>query len=243
MLLFYMEGIDSNQYVCKSIIPYFIMKNLILLFLILFSSFSFAQENIKGMFHRPPEEMSFNADYLEFKDNARFKYHTYGCMTFHTKGEGAYKLEDDKIILKFDKAETKQYGEIHTENINTDIDKDSIVLKFKVMDYSKMVIPGVNLNLMSESMDKPKTYGTNFHGEVIIYKAKNSDKTKYELAAVGFQSFQFELSNASSKSIEVFLSTPQPRAISEETYQYEVEHFYNDSIILKDGTKFTKIEK
>ena len=78
--------------------------------LILFSSTSSAQEDINGMFHRPPEKMSFNSEYLEFQENARFKYHTYGCMTFHTKGQGEYKLEKEKIILKFDKAETKRHG-------------------------------------------------------------------------------------------------------------------------------------
>ena len=73
-----------------------------------------------------------------------------------------------------------------------------------------------------------------------ISKGRSSKKEKYKIVFVGYEIFEFELSNSSSKNIEIVLESQGPRIISNKVYEYDIEEVKENLIILKDGNRFKR---
>ncbi|MDR5589936.1 hypothetical protein [Christiangramia sp. SM2212] len=218
------------------------MKKFLILILILKVSIFYSQNNLKGKYCN-----SFNGGFssicIEFRENSKFEYSTHGCLGVESIGTGNFSLTSKKLTLNFDKVETKQKSKINTENILNQNNKDSIKLHFKILDgyNDRMPMPATIL-LGSNSFEYDKGYQVNKSGEVTISKKRNSEKENYRILFIGYESFEFDLSNSSSKKIEIILEPAGPKIISDKTFKYEINKIKDDSIILKDGNKFKKFE-
>jgi len=189
---------------------------------------------------------SFNGGFssvcIEFKENMKFEYSTHGCLGIEDIGHGNFSLKSNKVVLNFDKVETKQKSKIKTDLIAEER-KDSITLNFKILDghNNKLPMPATIL-IESNSFEYEKGIQVDNSGEVTISKERNSDNEKYRILFIGYERFEFELSNSSSKNIEITLEPAGPRIISDKILEYKIEKKNKDSITLKDGTKFIRLE-
>ncbi|TRO66793.1 hypothetical protein [Christiangramia sabulilitoris] len=218
------------------------MKKYIILIQILIVSVSYSQSKLKGKFCN-----SFNGGFssicIEFKENSKFQYSTHGCLGIEDIGTGNFSLKSKKMILNFDKVETKQKSKIEIENIINQYNKDSIKLHFKVLDgYNDQMPMPATILLGSNSFEYVKGYQVNKSGEATILKERNSEKEKYRVLFIGYELFEFDLSNSSSKNIEITLEPAGPKIISDKSFEYKIEKIKDDLIILKDGNQFKKIE-
>jgi hypothetical protein len=216
------------------------MRKFIIVIQILIVSVSYSQSKLKGKFC-----CSFNGGFssicIEFKENSKFEYSIHGCLGIENIGTGDFSLESKKLTLKFDKVETKQKSKIEIENILNQNNKDSIELHFKILDgyNDRMPMPATIL-VGSNSFEYEKGYQVNKSGEATISKKRNSEKENYRILFLGYELLEFDLSNTSSKKIEIILELAGPKIISDKTFEYEIEKIKNDSIILKGGNKFKR---
>jgi len=162
-------------------------------------------------------------------------------LGMESTGIGDFSFKSNKLILKFDKVATSQKSQIKIENIHNQNKKDSIKLHFEILDgnLNRRPLPA-NILLGSDSFDLKKAYQANEDGEAIISKGRSSKKEKYKILFVGYEVFDFELSNSSSKNIEIVLESQGPRIISNKVYEYDIEEVKENLIILKDGNRFKR---
>ncbi|WP_157514663.1 hypothetical protein [Christiangramia portivictoriae] len=216
------------------------MKKFIILLQILTASFTYSQSDLKGNFCSSLNG-GFNSTCIEFQENTKFKFYTYGCLGMESTGIGDFSFKSNKLILKFDKVATSQKSQIKIENVYNQNKKDSIKLHFEILDGNLNMRPlPANILLGSDSFDLKKAYQANEDGEAIISKGRSSKKEKYKILFVGYEIFEFELSNSSSKNIEIVLESQGPRIISNKVYEYDLEEIKENLIILKDGNRFKR---
>lgn len=216
------------------------MKLFFLLINILIYSVCYPQIDIQGKYCK-----SYNTGYssvcIEFHENSKFSYSTHGCLGIEDKGKGNYLLKEGKIILNFDKVEKEQRSKIYIQKIIDNKIKDSIRLNLKIFDGYNVDIP-LPATILSEadSFKYEKGFKVNEQGEVTIFKPKNSKVEKYRILFIGYEQFEFKLSNSKSKNIEIILNTAGPNFISDQTMEIAVKHYNQESIELKNGTRFNK---
>ncbi|WP_405199106.1 hypothetical protein [Christiangramia sp. LLG6405-1] len=214
------------------------MKKFIILLQILTASFTYSQSDLKGNFCSSLNG-GFNSTCIEFQENTKFKFYTYGCLGMDSTGSGDFSFKSNKLILKFDKVATSQKSQIKIENVHNK--KDSIKIHFKILDGTLNMRPlPANILLGSDSFESTKNSQANEDGEALILKARSNTNEKYKILFVGYEILEFELSNSSSKNIEIVLESQGPRIISNKVYEYDIEKVKENVIILKDGNRFKR---
>jgi hypothetical protein len=218
------------------------MKLLSLFILILAYSSFYSQTNVQGKFCRSIGA-GYSSECIEFKENAYFLYSTHGCLGVEDKGKGHYILREKKIILNFDKVQTEQRSEFNSTKVIDTKNRDSVNLNIKVLDGMNNNIP-LPATILSESdfYEYKKGFKVDELGEVTILKPMNLNKEKYRILFIGYEQFEFELSNSSSKNVEIILQPAGPHIISNTTKEIEYDQFKENLIELKDGTVFKKID-
>lgn len=179
---------------------------------------------------------------IDFLDSNRFNWESTGDMGTYYVGSGRYSFEDEKLILRFDRNIEGNPPNLNIESFPADSDNE-VDLRFRILDNHKQSLPGVRVTVRQDSL---LIFQSDINGYLEINSLlKESKPVKIELSnLLGYQNLEFELIPDSDKEINLVLYPQQPEIISDQTIQFKILSYSQDTLYLMNSSgqrqKFAK---
>lgn len=202
-----------------------------------FSSLSFAQDSLTGLYSWTPQGVDFGNVQIELMQDHRFDYAQYGIHNKKTISKGYYFVKQDTLLLFHEgiKHPRPSYFEVisKTDTIRRDFGLDSsfgenrVSIKLKVLDYSSETLPHISVSLMKGKATL-STFYTDKNGETSIYTT-GREADKVIVSFIGYRNLYIDLEDFWGYITELKV------VLSDSDIEYFEKPFLRKYIITKTG--------
>ncbi|MGV8944930.1 MAG: hypothetical protein ACOH1N_00750 [Lutibacter sp.] len=203
------------------------MKKLLLISFLLSQITLFSQEKLKGNYCTISIGES-DVTCIDFKENNRFVYRTSGCLGTYRYGIGKYNIKNSSLTLLFDKSDKEFRSEIKTSKLEN-VNNDSIVHSFKIIDENGIKIPSVTIFKKTGDFEFDENISDE-NGNILFRYLNNRVNEDYEVEYFGYENFKFKIDNRKSYEILIKLSLSKPTWINGEQHIYEFNIVNSETI-------------
>ncbi|MEN2283130.1 hypothetical protein AAGF08_13385 [Algoriphagus sp. SE2] len=215
--------------------------SIIFLFDISSVSESFAQKKLEGKYWLKSSKIIDVYSQYEFSKDGTFTLETGGDLGPEFYGHGKYTLSKDSLILNFSSSQDSIKSSILIKKEESALINDSVEFKFKFYDLeNEMDLPATIFKFF-EDKSKNKYFQSNVNGVCNIFLPKGKEIQTYTISLLGYESFELELENDSSKTITIGLADTIGKQTLGKVWEFEIEKANKKIIFLKGGDQLIKI--
>jgi len=184
--------VNTNR--MKKITHYFIIY-----LLIIHSSFSFSQNRIEGKFCKEYGIKDFY-DCYTFFNNGEFESENGGDLGNDYYGKGDFLLNENYLILNYNKTEPAELSYHRTEFWTNS--KDSIELNFQIMNMENLKIPYANVAILSNKTG----IITNENGNGKMELKKSNENCEITVSYIGYHECKIKIKQNNNYNFKIYLT-------------------------------------
>jgi len=213
-----------------------------LLFLILLIPLTVtAQNKLEGEYYLShPEFMiiDFSESYTFSKDGT-FTYESRGDLGPINYGNGTYQLSKEQLAINFSTVKTIN-SEVKIDSLEDNEKYNSVEFHFEFYDLENEKEVSVTIFKFFENKSKNKVFNSNNRGICNIILPKGQEVQTYTISSLGYERFEVELMNNSSKTIKIRLAKSQREQIFGKYFKKEIANITKKEILFSDDFQLIK---
>ena len=178
----------------KKLTQYFI-----LFLLTIYSNLLFSQNKIEGKYCKEYGIKDTYHCYTFFK-NGEFKLESGGDLGNDYYGKGDFLLNENSLILNYNKTEPAELSYYRTEFWRNN--KDSIELNFQIMNMENLKIPYANVAILSNKTG----IITNENGNGKMKLKKSNENCEITVSYIGYQECKIKIKQNNNYNFKIYLT-------------------------------------
>jgi hypothetical protein len=210
------------------------IKNLAIVIPLFFaiSANTFAQKKLDGKYQFRQKKIIDVYAHYEFSNDGTFSLESGGDLGPEAYGRGIYKLSKEELILNFSSEKDPIKSKISIETEKDSSKNESVEFFFKFYDLeNEMEVPATIFNYF-EDESKIKYFQSNINGICNLILPKGQEIHTYTISMIGYESFNVDLKNDSTKTIQIGLARNSKgyRQIVGKSTEFKIDKFTKDTI-------------
>ncbi|WP_139316581.1 hypothetical protein [Algoriphagus marinus] len=179
------------------------------------------------------------SDSYTFSKDGTFTYESRGDLGPINYGNGTYQLSKEQLAINYSTAKNIN-SEVNIESLEDDEKYNSVEFHFEFYDLENEKEVSATIFKYFENKSKNKVFNSNNRGICNIILPKGQEVQTYTISSLGYEIFEVEVMNNSSKTIKIGLAKSRGEQIFGKYFKKEISNYTKKEILFSDGFQLIK---